>query len=54
MFIWANVEVNFGVVSGQCFLGLFFTIYADLGVSQLAHPCYGRYSQCTKWVHGVK
>lgn len=22
MFIWANVEVNFGVISGQSFLGL--------------------------------
>lgn len=48
MFAWANVEVNFGVISGQCFLGLVFAGYADLGVPQLAHLCYGRYFRCTK------
>lgn len=53
MFIWANVEVNFGVISGQYFSVLNFTSYADRRVPQLARLCYDPYSRCTKWVHGM-
>lgn len=53
MFIWANVEVNFGVISGQYFFVLDITSYADLGVPQLARLCYDHYSQCIKWGHGT-
>lgn len=35
MFIWANVEVNFGVVAGQCLLDPVFSTCADMGVSSL-------------------
>lgn len=54
MFIWANVEVNFGVISGQYFVVLNFTSYADLEVPQLARLCYDHYSRCIKWGHGIK
>lgn len=50
MFIWANVEVNFGVIAGQFRIGLVFISYANLGVPQLVHLCYGRCFRCTESV----
>ena len=35
MFIWANVEVNFGVISGQCCLCLNVNDYADIRLTSL-------------------